>query len=95
MGLQPLGDRIIVKPKEDDNSTTTSGLVIPDTAKEKPQLGDVLAVSPGEFQDGERVPVDVKKGDVVVYSKYGGTEIKFEGQEFLILSSRDVLAVIG
>jgi len=95
MELQPLGDRIIVKPKEDDTSTTPSGLVIPDTAKEKPQLGDVLAVGPGDFQDGERVPVDVKKGDVVVYSKYGGTEIKFEGQEFLILSSRDVLAVIG
>ncbi|MDH3606412.1 MAG: co-chaperone GroES [Acidimicrobiia bacterium] len=95
MKLQPLGDRIIVKPKEDDTSTTPSGLVIPDTAKEKPQLGDVLAVGPGDFQDGDRVPVDVKKGDVVVYSKYGGTEIKFEGQEFLILSSRDVLAVIG
>ncbi len=95
MGLKPLGDRIVVKPKEDDNSTTASGLVIPDTAKEKPQLGDVVAVGPGEFQDGDRVPMDVKKGDVVVYSKYGGTEIKFEGQEFLILSARDVLAVMG
>ena len=95
MKLQPLGDRIIVKPKEDDNATTPSGLVIPDTAKEKPQLGDVMAVGPGEFQDGERLPLDVKEGDVVVYSKYGGTEIKFEGQESLILSSRDVLAVIG
>ena len=94
MKLQPLGDRIIVEPKEDENSSTPSGLVIPDTAKEKPQLGDVLAVGPGEFQDGERVPLDVKEGDVVVYSKYGGTEIKFEGQEFLILSSRDVLAAI-
>ena len=95
MGLKPLGDRIVVKPKEDDNSTTPSGLVIPDTAKEKPQLGDVVAVGPGEFQDGDRVPMDVKKGDVVVYSKFGGTEIKFEGQEFLILSARDVLAVMG
>ena len=95
MKLQPLGDRIIVKPKEEDNATTPSGLVIPDTAKEKPQLGDVMAVGPGEFQDGERLPLDVKEGDVVVYSKYGGTEIKFEGQEFLILSARDVLAVIG
>jgi chaperonin GroES len=95
MKLKPLGDRIIVKPKEDDTSTTPSGLVIPDTAKEKPQLGDVMAVGPGEFQDGERLPLDVKEGDIVVYSKYGGTEIKFEGQEFLILSSRDVLAVIG
>ncbi len=95
MELKPLGDRIIVKPKEDDTSTTASGLVIPDTAKEKPQLGDVLSVGPGEFQDGERIPMDVKKGDVVVYSKYGGTEIKFEGQDYLILSARDVLAVIG
>ena len=95
MKLNPLGDRIIVKPKEEDNATTASGLVIPDTAKEKPQLGDVLAVGPGDFQDGERLPMDVKKGDVVVYSKYGGTEIKFEGQDYLILSSRDVLAVIG
>jgi len=95
MELKPLGDRIIVKPKDDDNSTTASGLVIPDTAKEKPQLGDVVAVGPGEFQDGDRIPMDVKKGDVVVYSKFGGTEIKFEGQEFLILSARDVLAVIG
>ncbi len=95
MKLQPLGDRIIVKPKEEDNATTPSGLVIPDTAKEKPQLGDVMAVGPGDFQDGERIPVDVKEGDIVVYSKYGGTEIKFEGQDFLILSSRDVLAVIG
>ena len=95
MKLNPLGDRIIVKPKEEDTATTASGLVIPDTAKEKPQLGDVLAVGPGDFQDGERLPMDVKKGDVVVYSKYGGTEIKFEGQDYLILSSRDVLAVIG
>ena len=95
MKLKPLGDRIIVKPKEDDTSTTPSGLVIPDTAKEKPQLRDVLAVGPGEVQDGDRSPLDVKEGDVVVYSKYGGTEIKFEGQDFLILSARDVLAVIG
>jgi len=95
MKLLPQGDRIIVKPKEDETSATPSGLVIPDTAKEKPQLGDVLAVGPGEFQDGDRIPVDVKEGDVVVYSKYGGTEIKFEGQDVLILSSRDVLAVIG
>lgn len=95
MELKPLGDRIIVKPKDDDNSTTASGLVIPDTAKEKPQLGDVVAVGPGEFEDGSRIPMDVEMGDVVVYSKYGGTEIKFEGQEFLILSARDVLAVIG
>ncbi len=95
MKLQPLGDRIIVKPKEDDNATTPSGLVIPDTAKEKPQLGDVMAVGPGEFQDGERLPLDVKEGDVVVYSKYGGTEITIDGEDLLILNARDVLATMG
>lgn len=95
MKLKPQGDRIIVKPKDDDEATTASGLVIPDTAKEKPQLGDVLAVGPGDFQDGERIPLDVKVGDVVFYSKYGGTEIKYEGEDYLILSARDVLAVLG
>ncbi len=94
MQLQPLGDRIVVKPKDEDTQTTPSGLVIPDTAKEKPQLGDVLSVGPGDFQDGARVPMDVEVGDIVVYSKYGGTEVKYEGEEYLILSSRDVLAVL-
>jgi chaperonin GroES len=94
MKLQPLGDRVVVKPKEEDEARTPSGLVIPDTAKEKPQLGEVLAVGPGEFQDGERLPMDVSVGDVVVYSKYGGTEVKYEGTEYLILSARDLLAVI-
>ena len=94
MKLQPLGDRVVVKPKDEDEARTPSGLVIPDTAKEKPQLGEVLAVGPGEFQDGERLPMDVAAGDVVVYSKYGGTEVKFEGDEYLILSARDLLAVI-
>ncbi len=95
MKLQPLGDRIVVKPKDEDESTTTSGLVIPDTAKEKPQLGEVLAVGPGEFQDGDRIPLDVKVGDLVFYSKYGGTEVKVEGEEYLVLSSRDVLAILA
>jgi len=95
MKLKPLGDRIVVKPKDDEETTTTSGLVIPDTAKEKPQLGDVLAVGPGEYKDGERIPVDVSVGDVVFYSKYGGTEVKYEGDDYLILSARDVLAVLG
>ena len=95
MKLQPLGDRIVVKPKDEDESTTSSGLVIPDTAKEKPQLGEVLAVGPGEFQDGDRIPLDVKVGDLVFYSKYGGTEVKVEGEEYLVLSSRDVLAVLA
>ncbi|HLA67782.1 MAG TPA: co-chaperone GroES [Acidimicrobiia bacterium] len=92
--LQPLGDRVVVKPSEETESRTASGLVIPDTAKEKPQLGAVIAVGPGDFQDGQRIPMDVREGDTVVYSKYGGTEVKFEGQEYLILSARDVLAVI-
>ncbi len=94
MQLKPLGDRVVVKPKDEGDQMTASGLVIPDTAKEKPQLGDVLAVGPGEYQDGSRVPLDIEVGDVVVYSKYGGTEVKFEGEEYLILSGRDVLAVI-
>lgn len=95
MNLKPLGDRIVVKPQEENEATTASGLVIPDTAKEKPQLGEVLAVGPGEFKDGERVPVDVSVGDVVFYSKYGGTEVKHDGDDLLVLSSRDVLAILG
>ena len=96
MKLKPLGDRVVVKAKDDQDACTASGLVIPDTAKEKPQLGEVLAVGPGEVNDqGERTPMDVKEGDTVVYSKYGGTEIKFEGQEYLILSSRDLLAIVA
>jgi chaperonin GroES len=94
MKLQPLGDRVVVKAKDEGDQTTVSGLVIPDTAKEKPQLGEVLAVGPGDFQDGERVPLDIEAGDMVVYSKFGGTEIKLEGEDYLILSSRDVLAVL-
>jgi len=95
MNLNPLGDRIVVKPQDEEESRTASGLVIPDTAKEKPQLGEVLAVGPGEFRDGERVPVDVSVGDVVFYSKYGGTEVKHGGEDYLILSSRDVLAILA
>jgi chaperonin GroES len=95
MNLTPLGDRIVVKPQDEQEVRTSAGLVIPDTAKEKPQLGEVLAVGPGEFKDGERIPVDVKVGDTVFYSKYGGTEVKHDGQDLLILSSRDVLAVLG
>ncbi len=95
MKLKPLGDRIVVKPQDEDEVRTSGGLVIPDTAKEKPQLGEVLAVGPGEFKDGERIPVDVNVGDVVFYSKYGGTEVKHDGDDLLILSSRDVLAILG
>jgi chaperonin GroES len=92
--LRPLEDRIVVEPLEAEQ-VTASGLVIPDTAKEKPQEGKVLAVGPGRFDDkGARVPVDVQVGDVVLYSKYGGTEVKYSGQEYLVLSARDVLAII-
>jgi chaperonin GroES len=92
--LKPLEDRIVVKPSEEEE-TTSSGIVIPDTAKEKPQEGSVVAVGPGRFEDGNRVPLDVAVGDKVIYSKYGGTEVKVEGEEYLILSARDVLAVIS
>lgn len=96
MKLQPLGDRVVVKAQEEDEARTPSGLVIPDTAKEKPQIGEILAIGPGALnEDGDRMPMDVGVGDVVVYSKFGGTEIKVEGQEYLILSSRDLLAIVG
>jgi chaperonin GroES len=94
--LKPLEDRIVVQANEGDQ-TTASGLVIPDTAKEKPQEGTVVAVGDGRWdEDGEkRIPVDVKVGDTVIYSKYGGTEVKVEGEDYLILSARDVLAVVA
>ncbi len=95
MNLQPLEDRLVVRPSESEE-TTASGLVIPDTAKEKPQQGEVLAVGPGKRseQTGEIIPVDVSVGDTVVYSKYGGTEIASEGEDLLILNARDVLAIV-
>ncbi|MDE0927951.1 MAG: co-chaperone GroES [Acidimicrobiales bacterium] len=95
MNLQPLEDRIVVRPSESEE-TTASGLVIPDTAKEKPQQGEVLAVGPGRRseQTGELVPMEVAAGDTVVYSKYGGTEISNAGEDLLILNARDVLATI-
>ena len=93
VSIKPLEDRILVK-SIDAEQTTASGLVIPDTAKEKPQEGEVLAVGPGRFEDGQRLPLDIKVGDKVIYSKYGGTEVKYNGEEYLILSSRDVLAVV-
>ena len=95
VNIKPLEDRIIVKQVEAEQ-TTASGLVIPDTAKEKPQEGEVLAVGPGRIDDnGNRVPLDVNVGDKVIYSKYGGTEVKYAGDEYLILSARDVLAIVG
>jgi chaperonin GroES len=95
VNIKPLEDRIVVRPL-DAEQTTASGLVIPDTAKEKPQEGEVLAIGPGRVDDnGNRVPLDVSVGDKVIYSKYGGTEVKYSGEELLILSARDVLAVVS
>jgi chaperonin GroES len=96
MNMQPLDDRIVVRPSEAEEKTA-SGLVIPDTAKEKPQQGEVLAVGPGRRADntGDVIPLDITVGDTVVYSKYGGTEITFEGEDLLILTGRDVLAKIS
>jgi chaperonin GroES len=96
VNIKPLEDRIVVQPI-DAEQTTASGLVIPDTAKEKPQEGEVVAVGPGRFnEDGDgRIPLDISVGDKVIYSKYGGTEVKYAGEEFLILSARDVLAVLS
>ena len=93
--LKPLEDRVVVRTLEAEQ-TTASGLVIPDTAKEKPQEGEVLAVGPGRWDDegDKRIPMDVKVGDVVLYSKYGGTEVKYDGEEYLVLSARDILAVV-
>jgi len=96
MKLQPLEDRIVVRANESE-ATTASGLVIPDTAKEKPQQGEVLAVGPGRRSDnsGEIIPIDVKVGDTVLYSKYGPTEVTIDGEDLLILASRDVLAKVA
>lgn len=95
MKIQPLGDRIVVKVVEVVEEKTKSGLYVPDTAKEKPQEADVLAVGPGALtDDGKRLPMDVAVGDKVIFSKYAGTEVKLDGEEYLILSSRDILAKI-
>ena len=91
MDLEPLGDRVIVEPGEGEEKTA-SGIVIPDTAKEKPQEGKVLAVGPGRYEEGKLIPLEVKAGDTVIYSKYGGTEVKVGGKDLLILSERDILA---
>lgn len=95
VSIKPLEDRVVVRTLEAEQ-TTSFGLVIPDTAKEKPQEGEVVAVGPGRVDDkGNRIPLDVAVGDKVIYSKYGGTEVKYAGEEFLILSARDILAVVA
>jgi chaperonin GroES len=92
--IKPLEDRVLVQPLEAEQ-TTASGLVIPDTAKEKPQEGKVVATGPGRTDDsGKRIPLDVAVDDVVIFSKYGGTEVKYDGNEYLLLNARDILAVV-
>lgn len=94
MNLKPLGDRLVVEPKEREE-TTPSGLVLPETAKEKPQEGEVIAVGPGRRDDeGKRIVMDVTVGDRVLYAKYGGTEVKIDGKKLLILKETDVLAIV-
>ncbi|AGA68704.1 Co-chaperonin GroES [Desulfitobacterium dichloroeliminans LMG P-21439] len=94
MNIKPLADRVVIKalPMEEK---TKSGIIMPDTAKEKPQEGEIVAVGPGRVEKGERIALDVKVGDRVIYSKYAGTEVKYDGQEYLILKENDILAVIG
>jgi chaperonin GroES len=95
MNLKPLGDRVIVKTAEAETQTA-SGIILADTAKEKPQRGTVIAVGEGKLDDkGARIPVDVKAGDTVIYSKYGGTEVKVEGDEYLILRAEDIYAIVA
>lgn len=94
MRLNPLSDRVVVKVLEGDE-VTKGGIVIPDTAKEKPQQATVVAVGPGSFQDGKRIPMDVSEGDTVIFAKYSGTEIKVDGEEYLILRDSDILAVLA
>ena len=95
VNIKPLEDRVLVQIVEAE-TTTASGLVIPDSAKEKPQEATVVAVGPGRWHDDDdRIPMDVKEGDTVVFSRYGGTELKYDGQEYLLLNQRDILAVVA
>lgn len=93
--IQPLADRVVVRPLEDDTEQTSGGLYIPDTAKEKPQQGKIIAVGPGRFEKGARQPMELKEGQKVLYGKYSGAEVTLDGEEVLIIKESDVLAVIG
>lgn len=95
MNIKPLGDRVIIKPAEADEAITSGGIIIPDTAKEKPQEGEIVAIGPGTTdENGKIIKMNVRVGDKVLYSKYGGTELKHDGKEYLIMSEADILAVI-
>lgn len=93
MNIKPLGDRVVIKVIENEE-TTKSGIVLPGTAKEKPMQGEVLAIGSGEMIDGKKVPLEVKAGDKVIYSKYSGSEVKMDGNEYLIIRQSDILAII-
>lgn len=93
MKLKPLGDHVIVKPMESEEKTK-SGIVLPDTAKEKPMEGEVIAVGPGRYEEGKKIPMEVKVGDKVIFSEFGGQKFKMEGEEYLILRESDILAII-
>lgn len=96
MNIKPLADRVIVKPKDVSEDKTTGGIIIPDTAKEKPQEGKIVAVGPGKLdENGKPIKMNVKVGQKILYSKYGGTELKYEGEDYLIMSESDILAIIG
>ncbi|EHQ87786.1 co-chaperone GroES [Desulfosporosinus youngiae] len=94
MNIKPLADRVIIKPLPMEEKTK-SGIIMPDTAKEKPQEGEIVAAGPGKVEKGERIALEVKVGDRVMYSKYAGTEVKYDGQEYLILKETDILAIVG
>lgn len=94
MNIKPLGDRVVIKRLEAEEKTK-SGIVLPGQAKEQPQMAEIVAVGPGATEDGKTIPMEVKVGDVVIFSKYAGTEIKYDGEEYTILSQRDILAIVG
>ena len=93
--IKPLADRILVKRLDEEEEQKVGGIIVPDTAKEKPQEAEVVAVGPGKMDDGKRVALEVKKGDKILIGKYSGTEVKIEGEEFLIMREEDVLAIVG
>jgi len=94
VNIKPLGNRVVVKPSEQDEATAT-GIYIAQTSKEKPQRGTILAVGPGEWEDGQRTPMDVSEGDTVLFAKYAGTEFKYQGEDYLVLSAKDILATLA
>jgi chaperonin GroES len=96
MKLKPLGDRVVVKRNEEADQKSAGGIIIPDTAKEKPQRGEVIAVGPGgRKEDGTRIPMEVKKGDQILFGKYSGSEIKMDGEEYLIMREDDILGILA